>query len=92
MQIHPGIRLWRRFARSAPEKQAFRSTSGECEPDSVALCARSAVQIVMTPTKERKTASRMGYRFLLEATPRFELGVEVLQTLKKLYAHLKNPL
>ena len=40
--------------------------------------ARSEARV--THQKERKTASLVGYRFLLEATPRFELGVEVLQT------------
>ena len=136
--LHPGIRRWRRYPHSAPEKRAFRSSSGVCELDSATLKLAEHSSNRMEPPEREKTASggipstqvfahgedtltlrlkselfdlRVGFvnwillrqrlaerssnrmepperektllkrgALVLEVPPRFELGIEVLQT------------
>ena len=79
-RCHPGIRHRRRYPRSAPDKQACRSSSGVCEPDSATPWACRAQFKSDDTAKEKKNGIPRGIPFSLEVPPRFELGIEVLQT------------
>ena len=72
---HPGVRLWRRYPHSAPGERAPRSSSGVCEL--ARLRAPSSNR--MAPQRKEKRHPN-GIPFSLEVPPRFELGIEVLQT------------
>ena len=58
----PGIRLWRRYPHSAPDKRACRSSSGVCEPDSASPTVRRTVSnwgFAPPKTKNRPRGSRL---------------------------------
>ena len=61
---HPGIRQSRRYPHPSPDEQARRSSGGVCEPDFLTLRVERPASNRGDTAKERKTASRMGYRFL----------------------------
>ena len=61
--------------RSAPEKRAFRSSSAVCE----LACFAHKLASMSKVSKTKIPTAGVGI-FILEASPRFELGVEVLQT------------
>jgi len=55
-----GIRLRRRFTRPAPDKQACRSSVGECEPALVAL-RQTGSKVSVTPTIAKGTVCTVPY-------------------------------
>ena len=71
--------FWRQasiFPHSAPGKQACRSSSGKCEPDSFARCARKPSSRGSSGYKQNHPSNE-GW-FCLELLPRFELGTSSL--------------
>ena len=60
---HPGIRQSRRYPPPSPDEQARRSPGGVCEPDFLTLRVEKPASNRGDTAKERKAASRMGYRF-----------------------------
>ena len=56
----PGIRLWRRYPHPAPDKRACRSSSGVCEPDSVAPRRTEPFQIQSLHRQKKKQRTPHG--------------------------------
>jgi hypothetical protein len=64
----------------AAQKQAFAVACALMRTGFRGTCHGARCEARVAHEKKRKTASLVGYRFLLEATPGFGPGVEVLQT------------
>ena len=80
-RLRPGIRPWRRYPHSAPDKRACRSSSGVCEPDSVApRCTEPSSNPKPTHPKERKKESTRDSFFLWRCRPDLNRRITVLQT------------
>ena len=80
-RCRPGIRPWRRYPHSAPDKQACRSSSGACEPDSVApRRTEPSSNPKPTSSKERKKESTRDSFFLWRCRPDLNRRITVLQT------------
>ena len=80
-QVWPGIRLWRRYPHSTPEKRAFRSPSGVCEPAFLVLrTAEPSSNPMPTPQKKKiKDTTRVSFIFW-RCRPDLNRRITVLQT------------
>ena len=77
----PGIRLWRRYPHSSPDKRACRSSSVVCEPDSASPTARrTASNLGALPHQKQKGHPR-GVSFCFwRCRPDLNRRITVLQT------------
>ena len=69
--LMPGIRLWRRYPLPTPEKRAFLSSVGVCEPDSLCF-ARRKVDTKCDLRHQNKKDTPCGCPFVLEVQAGFE--------------------
>ena len=79
-RLRPGIHLWRRYPLPTPEKRAFLSSVGGCEPDSLCFARRKVdTKCDLRHQKNKGHSLRVSFVFW-RCRPDLNRRITVLQT------------